>query len=270
MVRRICASLWPPPPLPAAPRKRRRRRSAAGGDRGDAAGAGPAPRPSRNMAPSASTRPAWTQRRARRRFLPSTPTVPGRRTRRSRPTSRTTACSPSSTICREQRTATIIEDQAKDDPNSRIGDGLRELHGRGGDRGEGPGADRAVARPGPRRSSRGGLAGALCRGRRARHRHPRSAVRRPGRRKASDRICAERSPRPASACPTATIILSNDPKLAETRAEISRASDQHADSRRRAERGRARQGDHGFRDRDRQGATGPAPKAATRPRPTTR
>ena len=50
----------------------------------------------------------------------ATPTAPGRRPRRSRPTSRTTACSPCSTICRASAPATIIEEAAKD-PNSKIG-----------------------------------------------------------------------------------------------------------------------------------------------------
>ena len=60
------------------------------------------------------------ERRARRRFLRLCQRHLGQEQRRSRPTSRATACSTCSTICRASARETIIEDQAKD-PNSKIG-----------------------------------------------------------------------------------------------------------------------------------------------------
>ena len=209
-------------------------------------------------------------RRARATISTGSPTALGPRTRRSRPTSRTTACSPSSTICRASARKTIIEEQAKD-PEQQDRRRLRQLHGRGRGRGQGPRPDRAMAEPDPRRSSRRpALASALRRSRPLRHRHSVRRLRRPGRQGARPVYPATCS-RPASACPTATIICRND---AEARRDRGRSISQHltndADAGRRDECRRARQGDPRLRDQDRQGAAGPASTAATRPRPTTR
>ena len=92
------------------------------------------PRRSRNMALSASIPRAWIAASRRATISINMPTGRGPRTRRSRPTNRTTACSMCSTICRSERTRQIIEDQAKrsEQPHRCR---LCELHGRGRDRG---------------------------------------------------------------------------------------------------------------------------------------
>jgi hypothetical protein len=242
------ADLAPPPPVaePAAARRRR-------------------PAPLRSSAPSASTRPAWTRRPAGRQFLRicqrhlgQEHADPGRQVqlrhvhqaRRS--------------VARAHRG--LIEEAAKD-PNSRIGAPMPASW-----------TKRRSRRRAWRRSSRGSnqirgvkrSAGcrALRRGQPDGRRHAVRRLRRPGRQGARP-VYPQRSPSPASACPTATIICRRTPSWSRPRPNIS-PSDQHADAGRREECRRPRQGDPRLRDQDRQGSAGPASRAATRPRPTTR
>ena len=91
--RRLCNAFnadVPPPPRRSSGRSGRRsaRRSQAA-----------------NMAVSGSTRPGWTRASRRATISTPTPTAPGRRRRQSRPTSRITACSRCSTICRRRAPA---------------------------------------------------------------------------------------------------------------------------------------------------------------------
>ena len=76
--------------------------------------------PNRNMAASASIPRGWTRVLPRVTIFTSTPTAIGRRTRRSRPTSRITGSFSVLQDLSQQRVRDIL-DAAKDDPTSRIG-----------------------------------------------------------------------------------------------------------------------------------------------------
>ena len=254
---------WPaaPPSAPPPPRPRRQRPSPRLHRR-------PPPRRSRNMARSASTRRAWTRASRRATISSNMRTAPGRRTRRSRPTSRATACSTCSTTCRRERTRGIIEEQAKD-PNSRIGNAYASFMDEAARRGEGPGAVRAVAERGPRRSSRRRISPKLYSD------ADRLGIDIPYRmfvgqdRKASDRYALNvLAGRPRDARPRLLSVERSEARRDE--GQVSPASDERADARRRAERGRAGEGNPRFRNEDRRGPLDAGPRAATRTRPTTR
>ena len=128
-------------------------------------------RPSRNMAPSASTPPAWTRASRPATISIVTPTAPGRRTRRSRrQVELRHVHRPRRSVARADPRRSSRTGQGPEQPDRRR---LCELHGRGGDRGEGPDPVRAVARPrSAALKSKAGLAELDARGRPHRHRQP--------------------------------------------------------------------------------------------------
>ena len=70
--------------------------------------------------------------------------------------------------------------------------------------------------------------------------------------------------------PDRDMYLLPDTNLVTAAGRLCRSPDQDADAGRRGQRGRPGQGDHGFRNRDREGVAGPAKTSETRPRLITR
>ena len=184
---------------------RLRRRSRAAGCRGDRA-----PRRRRRPRPQIGTFGFDTRRHghaasARRRFLRFANGTWAKNT----PIPADKSNYGSFTVLQDlsQQRARDILDAAKDDPEQRDRHRLCELPRRGGGRGQGPGADRAVARRDPRAQEPRRLCSSAAAGR-AQRRRPACSLAASARTTATAMSISPVSARPASACPTATCICS--------------------------------------------------------------